>query len=87
VRSNSEGWEILIQDGIVRLMAGELDDIRANAECPKCGKPFSVSYKTLRLGRSIECQGCGKTIRLEDDTTIGDVQRLMDEEDAKRRPL
>lgn len=67
-------------------MAGELDDIRAQGDCPGCGQEFSVSYRTLRLGRFIECQGCGETIRLEDDTPISAVQRLIDEEDAKRLP-
>jgi DNA-directed RNA polymerase subunit RPC12/RpoP len=60
-------------------MANELDDIRANGDCPRCGRDFSVSYKTLRLGRTIECPGCGETIKLEDDTPISKVQRLIDE--------
>jgi DNA-directed RNA polymerase subunit RPC12/RpoP len=60
-------------------MAHELDDIRANDDCPACGRTFTVSYKTLRLGRSVECQGCGETIRLEDGTPIGAIQRLIDE--------
>ena len=60
-------------------MANELDDIRANADCPRCGLEFSVPYKTLRLGKTIECQGCGETIKLEDATPIGKVQRLIAE--------
>ena len=60
-------------------MANELDDIRAHSDCPKCRQAFSVPYKTLRLGKTIECQGCGETIRLTDDTPIGIVQRLIDE--------
>ncbi len=60
-------------------MAHELDEIRASGECPGCGREFSVTYRTLRLGRTLECQGCGETIRLEDDTAIGAVQRLIDE--------
>lgn len=60
-------------------MAGELDDIRAQVDCPVCGHEFNVTYRTLRLGRTVECQGCGETIRLEDDTVIGTVQRLIDE--------
>lgn len=62
-------------------MANELDDIRAQVDCPVCGKEFSVSYKTLRLGRTVECPGCGETITLEDHTPIGAVQALMDELD------
>ncbi|GAO79035.1 hypothetical protein SC1_02353 [Sphingopyxis sp. C-1] len=31
------------------------------------------------LGRTIECQGCGETIKLEDHTPIAAVQRLIDE--------
>lgn len=60
-------------------MAGELDDIRVNADCPKCGHQFVVHWKTLRLERTVECQGCGETIKLEDGTSIGTVQRLIDE--------
>lgn len=40
-------------------MANDLDDIRASADCPVCGRELSVTYRTLRLGRTIECQGCG----------------------------
>jgi len=65
-------------------MADDLDDIRVSDECPGCGHGFTVSYKTLWLGRTIECQGCGETIRLEDDTPIGAIQALIDEADAKR---
>jgi hypothetical protein len=60
-------------------MANELDDIRAQTDCPVCGKEMSVPYKTLRLGRTIECPGCGETIRLIDETPISKVQRLIDE--------
>jgi len=60
-------------------MAHELDSIRATATCPKCGEAFSVSYRTLRLRKVVECQGCGVTIRPEDGTPIGVVQRLIDE--------
>lgn len=60
-------------------MAHELDDIRAQADCPNCGEELSVSYRTLRLRRTIECQGCGETVKLEDATPIGEVQRLIDE--------
>ena len=64
-------------------MAEELDDIRVSDECPGRGHGFTVTYKTLRLGRTIECQGCGETIRLEDDTPIAAVQRLIDEQDLR----
>lgn len=60
-------------------MAHELDEIRLNVDCPKCGHEFVLLWKTLRLERTVECQGCGETIKLEDDTPIGKVQRLIDE--------
>lgn len=60
-------------------MAHELDDIRASADCPACGSPFTVSYLTLRLKRTVECQACGETIRPQDGTIIAAVQKLMDE--------
>ena len=63
-------------------MAKELDDIRAQGDCPKCGRELSVSYRTLRLSLTVECQGCGETIHLQDDTPIGAVQRLIDDEDG-----
>ena len=59
-------------------MAHELDDIPASADCPACGNPSSVSYRTLRLKRTIECQSCGETIRPEDGTPIAAVQKLID---------
>lgn len=61
------------------VMANELDDIRAQTECPVCGKEMNIPYRTLRLGRTVECQGCGETVRLIDDTPIGVIQRLIDE--------
>lgn len=61
-------------------VAQELDDIRASADCPACGSPFSVSYRILRLKRTVECQSCGETIRPEDGTPIAAVQRLIDEQ-------
>lgn len=60
-------------------MANELDDIRAQTTCPVCGRELNVSYRTLRLKRTVECAGCGETIRLIDDTPIGKIQRLIDE--------
>lgn len=60
-------------------MANDLDDIRASTECPVCGRELSVAYRTLRLSLTIECQGCGETIKLEDDTPIAAVQRLIDD--------
>jgi len=59
-------------------MAHELDDIAAQMECPVCGRILNVQYKTLRLERTIECPGCGETIRPIDDTPIGRVQKLID---------
>ena len=61
-----------------RRMAHELDDIRAQTECPNCGIVISVSYKTLRLARTVECHGCGETISLIDDTPISTIQKLID---------
>ncbi len=60
-------------------MANELDDIRAQTDCPRCGQELNVNYGTLRLERTIECPGCGETIRPIDDTPIGAVQKLIDE--------
>lgn len=60
-------------------MANELDDIRAQTDCPVCGAPLSLAYKTLRLRRTVECQGCGETIRPIDDTPISKIQALIDE--------
>lgn len=66
-------------------MANDLDDIRAQGDCPVCGEEFNVSYRTLRLGRMLECQGCGETIRLEDATPIEVVQHLIAQADGKGR--
>ena len=60
-------------------MANELDDIRAQTDCPVCGFALNFTYKTLRLRRTVECQGCGETIRPIDETPIGKVQALIDE--------
>jgi C4-type Zn-finger protein len=60
-------------------MAHELDDIRAQTDCPVCGSDLNVSYKTMRLERTIECPSCGETIRPIDDTPIGKIQKLIDE--------
>lgn len=60
-------------------MANDLDDIRASTDCPVCGRELSVAYRTLRLGLTIECQGCGETIKLEDHTPIAAVQKLIDD--------
>lgn len=62
-----------------RSMAHELDDIRAQTECPVCGCDLNVSYKTMRLGQTVECPTCGETIRHIDDTPIGKIQKLIDE--------
>ena len=60
-------------------MANELDDITAQTNCPVCGYSLSLSYKTLRLQRTVECQGCGETIRPIDETPIAKIQALIDE--------
>lgn len=57
----------------------DLDDIRAMIECPACGAEFTVSRRTMRLDRTIECPRCGETIRPIDDTPIAAVQKLIDE--------
>lgn len=62
-------------------MANELDDIMAECDCPVCEVMFEISYKTMRLGLTVECPGCGETIRPIDDTPIGAIQRLIDEAD------
>jgi C4-type Zn-finger protein len=59
-------------------MAHELDDIRAQTSCPVCGGDLNVSYKTMRLGRAVECPVCGETICPIDDTPIGKIQKLID---------
>ncbi len=60
-------------------MAHELDDIAAQTECPVCGCALNIPYRTLRLERTIECPGCGETIRPIDDTPIARIQKLIDE--------
>ena len=59
-------------------MAGELDDITAQTECPKCGAIVNVPYRQIRLHKAAACS-CGVLLRLEDDTPIAAVQRLIDE--------
>lgn len=60
-------------------MAYELDDIRAQTDCMVCEQEINVPYSTLRLRRTIECPGCGETIRLIDATPIGAVQKLIED--------
>lgn len=64
-------------------MANELDDIRVTTDCLACGGHFVVLFKTLRLSRTIECPSCGETVRIIDETPIGIVQQLIDEEGSK----
>jgi len=64
---------------IISIMAHELDDILAQTDCPVCGHELNVSYKSMRLQRTVECPSCGETIRPIDDTPIGKIQRLIDE--------
>jgi uncharacterized Zn finger protein len=52
--------------------------IRASTDCPACGRQLNVSYRTLRLGRTVECQGCGEMIMLEDHTPIAAMQKMID---------
>lgn len=59
-------------------MVGELDDIRAQVDCPRCGASISVPFRQLRLQKAAACR-CGAVIRLEDDTPLSAVQRLIDE--------
>ena len=61
-----------------RAMVAELDDILAQVDCPKCGAAINVPYRQLRLHKAAACQ-CGVLIRLEDDTPIGAVQRLINQ--------
>lgn len=61
----------------------EMDDIRLDADCPNCGRNMPVRYKTVRLGLTVECQGCGVTIKFEDDTPLAEIQALIDK--AQRR--
>src|SRR5690606_4734440 len=68
---------------VICAMAHDLDDIKAQSDCPVCGTLFNVSYRTLRLNRTIECQGCGETIRPIDETPIGKLQDLIDEVSGK----
>ncbi len=59
-------------------MTGELDDICAQVDCPNCGAELSVSYRQMRLQKVAVCS-CSAMIRLEDDTPIAAIQRLIDE--------
>jgi hypothetical protein len=59
-------------------MPHELDDILLPADCPNCGQVMHLTYKTLRLGRTVECQGCGVTVKFEDDTPLAEIQALID---------
>jgi len=63
----------------LKSMAHELDDIGAQTECPVCGGELIVTYKTMRLERTVECPTCGETVRPIDDTPIGKIQKLIDE--------
>ncbi|AYJ84695.1 hypothetical protein D3Y57_00980 (plasmid) [Sphingomonas paeninsulae] len=59
-------------------MAGELDDIEAQVDCPRCGRVLSVSYRDIRLLKAASC-ACGALVRLQDDTPLSIVQKLIDE--------
>lgn len=66
-----------------RAMVAELDDILAQVDCPRCGAVIAVPYRQLRLQKAAACS-CGVLIRLEDDTPVGAVQRLIDEANPPR---
>ena len=75
-------WQVLVEpvpECIMANMANELDDILSQTDCPVCGVNLNVSYKTLRLGRTIECTDCGETIRPIDDTPISKIQKMIDD--------
>lgn len=59
-------------------MTGELDDIEAQVDCPKCGAVLSVAYRTLRLQKAVGC-ACGALVGLEDATPLAAVKGLIDE--------
>jgi hypothetical protein len=59
-------------------MAGELDDINAQVDCPRCGQVLNVSYRDIRLLKAAACS-CGALLRLEDDTPLSIVQQLIDD--------
>ena len=59
-------------------MVAELDDIQAQVDCPRCGAEINVPYRQIRLHKAAACK-CGALIRLEDETPIATVQRLIDE--------
>jgi hypothetical protein len=59
-------------------MAHELDDIRAHTECPVCGGELIVTYKTMRLERTVNAQPAARPFG-PDDTPIGKIQKLIDE--------
>jgi hypothetical protein len=62
----------------MRLMAGELDDIEAQVDCPRCGQTISISYRNIRLLKAASCR-CGAVLSLDDDTPISTVQNLINE--------
>lgn len=67
-------------------VAHDLDDILAQTGCPVCGRTSNIPYKTLRLERTIDCPGCGETIRPINDTPIGRIQKLIDEPAIRSHP-
>jgi hypothetical protein len=64
-------------------MAGELDDIEAQVDCPRCGQVLSVSYREIRLLKAASCR-CGALVRLEDDTPLSTIQNLIDDANPPR---
>jgi uncharacterized paraquat-inducible protein A len=61
-------------------MPGDLDDILTQVDCPTCGATINVPFGQLRLHKAAGC-GCGTLLRLEDETPLAAVQRLIDEAD------
>ena len=59
-------------------MPFDLDRIEAQIDCPRCGAEISVPYSQIRIQKAAACK-CGALIRLEDDTPMAAVQRLIDE--------
>jgi hypothetical protein len=63
-------------------MPGDLDDICAQIECPKCGRELSVPFRVIRLQKAVGCQ-CRAMIALQDDTPLAELQRLIDEQNSQ----
>jgi len=61
-----------------------LDALESNVPCPACGFSNSFRLGQARLGDTIACRSCGRSIRLHDED--GSVQRgIRDFETAIER--